>query len=249
MAARALAAAALLVSIASHTAAAEPSVPLAPDAAPTPFSTAAPGGALPRGWQPYLLPHKKAPEFVLVKEGDATVLRVRADAAAGTVAFETRIAPGAAPMLAWRWKVDHSVAGADLARKAGDDFAARVYVFFDVPLASLPFGARTSIRIARLVYGGTVPTAALCYVWDNTHPVGSSAWSPYSDRVRTIVLQSGNARAGQWQAQARDVAADFRAAFGQPAPAITGIAIGNDTDQTGESVTAWFGDFTFGAAQ
>jgi hypothetical protein len=26
-------------------------------------------------------------------------------------------------------------------------------------------------------------------------------------------------------------------------PRVTGIAIGNDTDQTGESATAWFGDF------
>jgi hypothetical protein len=28
---------------------------------------------------------------------------------------------------------------------------------------------------------------------------------------------------------------------------VTGIAAGNDTDQTGEAVTAWFGDFTLGA--
>jgi hypothetical protein len=26
-------------------------------------------------------------------------------------------------------------------------------------------------------------------------------------------------------------------------PRVTGIAVGNDTDQTGETVTAWFGDF------
>jgi hypothetical protein len=28
---------------------------------------------------------------------------------------------------------------------------------------------------------------------------------------------------------------------------VTGIAAGNDTDQTGESVTAWFADFTLAA--
>ncbi len=218
-------------------------------AAPTPFSTAAPGAGLPPGWHSYLLPHAKAPEFLLVKDGDATVLRVHTDVAAGTVAFDTRLDPATNPLLAWRWKVDRSIANADMMTKAGDDFAARVYVFFDVPLDSLPFRARASIRIARLVYGGPVPTAALCYVWDNKHAVGTSAWSPFSDRVRTIVLQSGDAHAGQWQEQARDVAADFRAAFGQAAPPVTGIAIGNDTDQTGATVTAWFGDFTFGPAR
>ena len=61
-----------------------------------------------------------------------------------------------------------------------------------------------------------------------------------------VVLESGNARAGSWVAESRDVEADFRAAFGLPekaaVPAIDGVALSADTDQTGESVTAWFGD-------
>jgi Protein of unknown function (DUF3047) len=55
---------------------------------------------------------------------------------------------------------------------------------------------------------------------------------------------------GRWASESRDLDADFRAAFGaqwrKPTPRVTGIAIGNDTDQTGETVTAWFGDFTLG---
>jgi hypothetical protein len=45
------------------------------------------------------------------------------------------------------------------------------------------------------------------------------------------------------------VAADFRAAFGADValPPVSGIALGNDTDQTGEAVTAWFGDARFEA--
>ncbi len=101
-------------------------------------------------------------------------------------------------------------------------------------------------RLARLLHGDALPTAAICYVWDNRHAVGTSRWSPYTDRVRMVVVESGNAQAGRWLDERRDVARDFRAAFGAqwsgPVPAITGVAVGNDTDQTGESVTAWFGD-------
>ena len=43
----------------------------------------------------------------------------------------------------------------------------------------------------------------------------------------------------------RDVAADFRAAFGEAPPRITGIAVSADTDNTGERVTALFGDLRF----
>ena len=133
---------------------------------------------------------------------------------------------------------------ADLATKAGDDFAARVYVFFDVPMESLTWGRRLKLRIARLVYGSEVPSAGICYVWDNSHPLGTALWNPYSDRVRTVVVESGNEAAGRWVEETRDVDADFRAAFGDQAAArITGIAAGNDTDQTRESASAWFGDF------
>ena len=141
------------------------------------FSTRAPGDSLPAGWRPRLLPNKKGPQFKLVTDHDVTVMRIESHAAAGTIAFDTHINPQATPLLTWRWKVDGVVEKGDLNVKSGDDFAARVYVFFDVPLSSLSFATRTQIQLARLVYGGPVPTAAICYVWDNKHPIGFSARS------------------------------------------------------------------------
>ncbi|MND08548.1 hypothetical protein D3C83_312450 [compost metagenome] len=57
-----------------------------------------------------------------------------------------------------------------------------------------------------------------------------------------MVVRSGAAEVGRWVSETRDVAADFREAFGQAAPSITGVALSADTDQTRERVTAWFGD-------
>jgi hypothetical protein len=142
------------------------------------------------------------------------------------------------------------VENADLAQRRGDDFAARVYVFFDVPVSELSIGERWKLRIARLIHGNDVPAAGICYVWDNRHAPGTIAPNPYAPRIRTFVLQSGAAHAGRWIAERRDLDADFRAAFGprrDAVPRVTGIAAGNDTDQTGERVTAWFGDFTLGS--
>jgi hypothetical protein len=214
-----------------------------------PFSAARPGDPVPAGWRALTLPKIPAPEVSLVAEGGVTVLRSRAAAAGGTVAFALDASPAERPLLSWRWKVDRVVERANLAAKSGDDFAARVYVFFDVPVEELPWGDRVKSLLARAVWGEKLPTAAICYVWDNRHPAGTSAWNPYTDRVRTVVLRSG--APGGWAAESRDLDADFRAAFGaqwpKPTPRVTGIAIGNDTDQTGETVTAWFGDFALGA--
>ncbi len=209
------------------------------------FSAQSPGAPLPASWRELVPPHAKAPSFALVDDAGVTVLRVHSEEAAGTVAHALRVDPARRPQLAWRWKVDRVVEAADLAVKGGDDFAARVYVFFDVPAAELPLADRVRLVIARLIYGEALPSAAICYVWDNRHPPGASSWSPYTDRVRTVVLESGPARAGQWMDERRDLVADYRAAFGTRAPLhdISGIAAGNDTDQTRESATAWFGDF------
>lgn len=211
----------------------------------TPFSAAAPGAPLPGPWTRQLVPRAAANEQSLVADEGATVLRVRSRAAAGA-AIHPLETPSEGAALAWRWKVDRVVRAADMDTREGDDFAARVYVFFDVPLESLPLAQRVRMRLARLLHGAALPTAAICYVWDNRHARGTSRWSPYTDRVRIVVLESGEAQAGRWVPERRDLAADFRAAFGAQwsgaVPAVTGVALGNDTDQTGETATAWFGD-------
>ncbi len=207
------------------------------------FSDTAPGTSLPSGWKPYVMSRRKpAARMAIVRDGAGDVFSIDANHAAGAIAQVLNLP--AATTLTWRWKVDHSVAAADLSRKSGDDFAARLYVFFDVPRAQLSWLQRMQLSLARRTLGHAMPTAALCYVWDNRHATGTIAPSPYYNQMRTIVLQSGNAHAGTWQTQRRDLAADFRTAFGRAAPRVTGIALAADTDNTGAQVKAWFGDLT-----
>jgi hypothetical protein len=214
-------------------------------AALAPFSTAPAGGPLPPGWRIVPVPHATPAEISLEADGATTVVRIAARAGGSSVAHSLA-ADVEDARLRWRWKVDRSVATANLETRAGDDYAARVYVTFDVPLERLSFAGRARMRIARFLYGADVPVAALCYVWDNRHPPGTQAWNAYSDHVRMVVLESGDRRAGQWVEESRDVAADYQAAFGTrwpgPLPRVSGVAVSADTDQTGESVTAWFGD-------
>ncbi|MFN5028118.1 MAG: DUF3047 domain-containing protein [Burkholderiales bacterium] len=212
-----------------------------------PFSTNTPSATLPDQYRILRIPKTNANKFSLVEDAGVTVLRVDSNDSAGTVALPLSVDPKVTPHLAWRWKINRVVEAADTAKKSGDDYAARVYVFFDVPLESLPFSERMKIRMARVIAGNDVPTAALCYVWDNKTPVGIRHWSPYTTRVHVLTLQSGNTNANTWIDEKHDVAADFRAAFGTAAPRIAGVAVGNDTDQTNESVTTWFGDVSFHA--
>lgn len=218
----------------------------ATDAGTPPFSALQPGQTMPPALRFIAIPSVKHNRVSLVADGGGTVLKVESNNSAGSIGVPiTATRENGNTTLTWRWKVDRALNKANMATKKGDDFAARVYVFFDVPLESLSFMERSKIRMARAVAGADVPTAALCYVWDNTHAVGHSQWSPYTNRVRKIVLQSGKENLNKWMNESRDVAADFKAAFGTDAPAVTGVAVGNDTDNTDEAVTTWFGDIQF----
>ena len=214
-----------------------------------PFSGTPPGAALPAGWFPISLPYGVHSEVRIVADDGGSVLRVHSKHSFGSVAYRTSVDPAATPTLSWRWKVDRVVQGARLERKGKEDFAARLYVSFDYPEEMLPLTTRAKLAIARSFYD-FVPSAALCYVWDNRHAPGTAAWSPHFDHVRVVVLESGNARAGQWIDERRDIEADFRAAFHDwkgPLPHVNGIIVGNDTEQTGEEATAWFGDLHIAA--
>ena len=210
-----------------------------------PFSAMEPGVSLPAPWKPATLPGiGRHTRYTLVRDGDAVVLRADADASMSGVAHPLNLDVRTHPVIEWRWKAMNLLKRSDIATKAGDDYPARVYVLFDYDIRKLPFSVRTRIRLARLI-GADVPLAALCYVWDRKAAAGTSEWSVYTDRVRVIVAESGAANLGKWVTIRRDVAADFRAAFGEDPPAISGVVLATDTDNTGEAATAFYGDIRF----
>ncbi len=210
------------------------------------FSKLSPGQAMPKDFRMVAYPNVKPNQFSLVLDEGKTVLKVDSNNSAGSMAVPAALLGAqTSTTLQWRWKVDRILEKADMDKGLSDDHSARLYVFFDVPLESLPFADRTKIKLARSISGVEVPTAALIYVWDNKHRIGYTAWSPFTRQLRKVVLQSGPEAVGQWRLEARDVAADFKQAFGFDAPAITGISVGNDTDNTDDHVTSWFGDVSF----
>ncbi len=149
------------------------------------------------------------------------------------------------PMLCWRWRIDTPVATADLRTKRGDDYAARVYVAFDIPNDRLSGGTKFKLGIARRVFGTALPDAALNYVWDNRHPVGTRAPSAYTDRAQIVVAETGVDRAGRWVEERADVAADFARAFGGVPGTAIQLAVAVDTDNTRSAARGMFADLHF----
>lgn len=210
------------------------------------FSTMKVGAALPASWQPLgISTAKNLTRYTLVEDGGVTVLRAESKAAVAGLSHRIKVNTADFPMLKWRWKITNILKNSDILSKSGDDYPARIYVMFDYPLDKLSFVDRTKLRIARTLYDPNLPAATLCYVWDSKAPAGTMVPSSYTNLMRMIVVESGASRVNQWLAVERDVVADFKAAFGDDAPPISAVAVATDTDNTGESTVAFYGDISF----
>lgn len=207
-----------------------------------PFSLLPPGAPLPQEYRSFGFSGVPRTEFTPVEDEGRTVLRARAQASMSAVVRTVHVAAARRPQLDWRWKALQLPARSDLATREGDDFAARLYVAFDLGLGALPLGTRVGVWLARLAYGDDVPAAALCYVWAARGAVGTFAPSAFTDRVRMVVVESGAEHLGRWRDYRRDLVADYERAFGAAAPAVSGVAVASDADNTGSRAEAYFGD-------
>ena len=210
--------------------------------------SSAPAGDPPAAWKFLSLPHKTPTRFSVVDLDSVRVLKVEADDSYGNIVHAVSLQPAAQTVLAWRWRVDRLIPEADLRTHAGDDSPARICVFFAFDAARLSLGERTKLSLARSTTSQDVPTETVCYVWDNKLPVDTALPNAFTRRVRVIVLQSGSDKLGQWITQQRNVVADYQRLFGDESggtvPAITGVALSADADNTHGHALSYFGDVT-----
>ena len=62
-----------------------------------------------------------------------------------------------------------------------------------------------------------------------------------------LVAESGPERVGRWVGMQRNLREDYRRAFGTDPASVNGVIVSTDTDNTGETAEAWYGDITFRA--
>ena len=179
------------------------------------------------GWQEKTFKNKTL--YELVQSDGRMVLKADSKASASGLYKEIKIDLVNTPCLNWSWKVNDVFTGLDETTKTGDDYPARVYVVFS---------------------GGLFfwKTRALNYVWSNGRPMGSAWPNAYTDRSVNVAAQSGPDRVGQWVHQSRNIRDDYRRLVGEDIKQVDAVAIMTDTDNSGRSATAFYGEVRFSAS-
>lgn len=166
--------------------------------------------------------------YALGDDQGRRALRADSRAAASGLFREIEVDLTATPYLHWSWKVDDVLNGNDERSRAGDDYAARIYVVFS--------GGLWFWR-----------TRAVNYVWSSHQHIESTWFNAYTGNARMIAVESGTTHTGKWIHARRDVRADYRRLFGAEPGRVVAVALMTDTDNTGASAGAWYGDIWFAA--
>lgn len=168
-----------------------------------------------------------ATRYRLAELDGATVLAAETEASASGLVREIRVDLHRTPWLNWRWRVERPLAGGDEKTRAGDDYAARLYV------------------IAR---GGLLfwNTRAVNYVWAVQSEPGESWPNPFAgDKAMMLALRSARDERSTWYSEKRNVRDDFRALHGSDIRYIDAVALMSDSDNGGGQASAFYGDIFF----
>jgi len=164
-------------------------------------------------------------EYRVVETETGKSLMAHSEDSASLLTYRAGINPQEYPIFTWRWKVSNILKKGDAGRKETDDYPARVYVLFH---HWIPFMRKS-----------------ICYLWANRLPKRSHLVSGYFGGQENLAVESGKENVGEWITEKRNIIEDYRRLFGGEPPAIMAVGIMTDTDNTGESATAWYDDLKF----
>jgi hypothetical protein len=236
----------LVLSAAAALLAACASAPKAPrDGTPsqlTQFSAAKPGTTVPSEWSTWTMSRLRAlSQYQLVNDGGATVLKGYAKNSASGLLHDLDLDVRERPILSWRWKVMDLAPSED----SPDDSPVRILVNFDGDRSKLPFSDRLFYDQFRLFTGNDLPYAGVMYVWGSKTPKDGSVVNKYTTRIKIIAVESGREKLGQWLAESRNVADDFRHLFGEEPGRIVSVGLMTEAEAGGRALEAYYGDLAF----
>jgi hypothetical protein len=214
-----------------------------------PFSEEDADGSFPEGWDNYIIRRNlKRTQYQKVTLDGRTVLHAKAEAASSGLRCNVSVDPLATPWFSWTWRVDALHLNATVADDDAEDTPVRIILAFEGDVNSLPLRDRMFFEQVELFTGNRLTYATLAYAWDGQLPVGKTVPYVRSKRLQNHIVETGNARIGQWLSYERNVVEDFKQIFGVSPPGIiSSVGVLTDSDDLKNTAEGWYGDMAFSA--
>ncbi len=179
-------------------------------------------------------------KYSIIINGSESYLKSESDASASGLIFTKKYNVYEYPMAKWRWKVSNVYEKGDVTNRAGDDYPARIMFMFKYDPEGSSIGKRLKYEIVKGIYGFYPPQTTLIYVWANKKNERGIFTSTYAPEEKIVIMEQGPEKTGKWIEEEVNVLEDYRRAFGTDPPSEAGIAVMNDSDDTGEKAVSFF---------
>lgn len=198
------------------------------------------------GWRHFTLPGKTATVYDFVRKDGRDALTAKAGISASMMRRDLNIAADKLDTVNFSWQIPDLIHSADLAERDLDDSPVRVVLVFEGDRSK--FSAKNAMlsELAQAISGEPLPYATLMYVWCNKRQPGSVVINPRTDRIRSVVVESGAKNLRQWLDYQRNIRADYEKAFGEAPGNLISVGIMTDSDNTRTQTTASYGQVSFG---
>lgn len=164
----------------------------------------------------------------LAYEAHDGVMKLTSDSSAGLLWRAVSYDPRAEPLLQWRWRVSTTFDNSSPLAPEFDNFPARLLVGFDSGwkgAGPLALDWRGKVEKAT---GVTPPARAICYTFGGTIESNEAVDAAFGEG-RIVVINLRPRGSEGWFSEVRDIGADYRAIFGEPAPAVMALGLGCDS--------------------
>lgn len=212
-------------------------------AAPAPISTEALGSmpAALSAWSGRELPGKQSTRYSMSYRGGQVCVLAQASKSVSLWRRPLKIESGQLAGLQFDWWIQTLDSRATVQDPDTDDAPARLLLGFDGDENRLSMRNRMQFDLVQTLTGEAPPFATLMYVWDANAAPETVLISARSDRIRKIVVGSGEGGRGSWQRLRRDVRADYIKAFGEAPGGLSSMALMTDGDNTRSRAEACYG--------
>lgn len=199
-----------------------------------------------QAWSERSLPGKRITHYSLARRAGQSCVLAHAQRSASMLRRPLQVEPARLGQVEFDWWIASGVAmpqpGHD---EPPDDAPVRLLLAFEGDDAKLSLRNRMVFELARTMTGEAPPYATLMYIWHATAAPETVIVSSHTDRIRKIVVGSGEVSKRGWLRFRRDIAADFRRAFGEEPGLLVQTALMTDADNSQGQAEACYGRLLF----
>ena len=192
-------------------------------------------------WEIFRAPGKPPTRYRHVQHQGRDAVLAMADASGSILRHQFRLEPTSLGRVSFSWHVPDATSGANVSISRLEDVPVRVVLAFEGDRSRFSMKNALLSELSQLLTGEPLPYATLIYAWSRVRLPGEVIANDQTDRIRKLVVESGDGGYNQWLSYERDVRADFIKVFGEEPGALTSFAVFTESERNDGPLQAWYG--------